>query len=187
MWQDLEQGLRLACQTQVKSPTQVNLLATTSAGYHILEDGIGRDVRLQPAIKKHFLPLGTADWKTKGPLAGMIQKQLDRVGVRRAVMDVSALQSLGALEPAGKEGATALFYGSQILGFEAGDTSRQLWGLAVDIGTTTVVGATYATSPAVGLSMWPLPSMNSRSLAPTSSHVLTTHCTSRGASITCES
>jgi uncharacterized 2Fe-2S/4Fe-4S cluster protein (DUF4445 family) len=27
-----------------------------------------------------------------------------------------------------------------VLGFEIGDTSGQLWGLAVDIGTTTVVG-----------------------------------------------
>jgi len=138
--QDVAQGLRLACQARVKSPAQVNLLAPTTIKHHILEEGVGRAVRLQPALKKHFLPVGKADWKKKGPLAGMIQKLLNQVGVRRAALDVSALQSLGALEPAGQEGLTALVYGSQVLGFEAGDTSRQLWGLAVDIGTTTVVG-----------------------------------------------
>jgi len=137
--QDLEQGLRLACQAQVMSPAHVNLLSPT-ARYHILKEGVSRAVRLQPALKKHFLPVGSIDWKKKGPLAGMIQKLLNEVGVRRAALDVSALQSLGALEPAGQEGLTALVCGSQVLGFDAGDTSGQLWGLAVDIGTTTVVG-----------------------------------------------
>jgi uncharacterized 2Fe-2S/4Fe-4S cluster protein (DUF4445 family) len=138
--QDVGQGVRLACQAQVKSPAQVGLLASGAARYHILEEGIARAVRLQPALKKHFLPLERADWKKKGPLAGMIQELLGRAGVRRPVLDVFALQSLGALDPAGQEGLTALVCGSQVLGFEAGDTSRQLWGVAVDIGTTTVVG-----------------------------------------------
>ena len=70
----------------------------------------------------------------------MIQELLDRAGVRRAVLDVSALQSLGAVDPAGQEGLTALVCERRVLGFEAGDTSHQLWGVAVDIGTTTVVG-----------------------------------------------
>jgi len=138
--QDVEQGVRLACQAQIKGPARVDLLAPTAARHHILEEGVGRAVRLQPALKKYFLPVERADWKKKGPLAGMIQKLLGRAGVRRSVLGVSALQSLGAMDPAGPEGLTALVWGNQILGFEAGDTSRQLWGIAVDIGTTTVVG-----------------------------------------------
>jgi uncharacterized 2Fe-2S/4Fe-4S cluster protein (DUF4445 family) len=138
--QDLEQGVRLACQAQVKGPAQVTLLGTTAARQHILAEGISRAVRLQPALIKHFLPMGGDDWKKKGPLAGMIQELLGRVGVQRANLNVFALQSLGAIDPAGQEGLTALLYQSQVLGFEIGDTSGQLWGLAVDIGTTTVVG-----------------------------------------------
>lgn len=138
--QDIEQGVRLACQAKVKGAARVDLLAPTAARYHILEEGIGRAVRLQPALKKYFFPLDTADWKKKGSLAGLIQNLLARAGVRRPILDVSALQSLGAIDPAGQEGLTALVSGSQVLGFETGDTSRQLWGVAVDIGTTTVVG-----------------------------------------------
>jgi uncharacterized 2Fe-2S/4Fe-4S cluster protein (DUF4445 family) len=138
--QDLEQGLRLACQAQVKSSAQVNLVSPITAKCHILEEGVGRAVRLHPALKKHFLSVGRVDWKKKGALVGKVQKLLEQIGVRRAALDVSAIQSLGALDPAGQEGMTALSYGSKILGFEAGDTSRKLWGLAVDIGTTTVVG-----------------------------------------------
>ena len=133
--QDVEQGVRLACQAQVKGPAQVNLLAPTAVRHHILEEGVGRAVRLQPALTKHFLPLSRADWKKKGSLAGMIQELLGR-----PVLDVSALQSLGAVDPAGPEGVTALVCEGRVLGFEAGDTTHQLWGVAVDIGTTTVVG-----------------------------------------------
>jgi len=138
--QDIEQGVRLACQAKVKGAARVDLLAPTAARYHILEEGAGRAVRLQPALKKYFFPLDRAAWKKKGPLAGMIRNLLGRAGVRRPVLDVSALQSLGAIDPAGQEGLTALVSESQVLGFEAGDTTRELWGVAVDIGTTTVVG-----------------------------------------------
>jgi uncharacterized 2Fe-2S/4Fe-4S cluster protein (DUF4445 family) len=138
--QDVEQGVRLACQAQVKGPAQVTLLATTAARHHILEEGISRAVRLRPALTKHFLPMGRDDWKKKGPLAGTIQELLGRVGIRRAILNVFALQSLGAMDPAGQEGLTALLFKNQVLGFELGDTTRVLWGLAVDIGTTTVVG-----------------------------------------------
>lgn len=137
---EIERGLRLACQAKVKGPAQVSLLAPPAARHHILEEGVGRAVRLQPAVKKRFLSMGPADWKTKGPLEATIRKLLGRVGGRRAVFDVPALQSLGAVDPAGQAGVTALLHGSQVLGFEPGDTSRRLWGVAVDIGTTTVVG-----------------------------------------------
>lgn len=65
--QDLEQGVRLACQAQVKGPAQVTLLATTAARHHILAEGISRAVRLQPALIKHFLPMGSDNWKKKAP------------------------------------------------------------------------------------------------------------------------
>jgi uncharacterized 2Fe-2S/4Fe-4S cluster protein (DUF4445 family) len=138
--QDVDQGVRLACQTKVRGPAQVNLLARPVGRHHILEEGVGRAVRLQSALKKLFLPFGAADWKKKGALDAAIRKLLGRAGVRRAVMDVSALQSLGAVEPAGQTGLTALVWGNRVLGFEPGNTSRRLWGAAVDIGTTTVVG-----------------------------------------------
>jgi len=35
---------------------------------------------------------------------------------------------------------TAILQGRQVLGFEAGDTRDRIYGLAVDVGTTTVVG-----------------------------------------------
>ena len=137
---DVEQGVRLACQAQVKGPVRVCLLSPAAVRHRILEEGVGRAVRLQPALKKHFLPVARADWKKKGPLADMIRDLLEGAGVRRPVFNVSALQSLGALDPAGSEGVTALVWGSRVLGFEAGDTTRLLWGVAVDIGTTTIVG-----------------------------------------------
>ncbi len=137
---DIAQGMRLACQAQVKGPVQVTLLPSSAAKDHILEEGVSRAVRLQPALTKHFLPLEITDWKKNGPLAGMVRDRLAQAGVGRADFSVGALQSLGAIEPADQAGLTALLFRNQVLGFEPGDTTRALWGLAVDIGTTTVVG-----------------------------------------------
>lgn len=137
---EVEQGVRLACQAQVVGPVQATLLAPIEVRHRILEEGVSRAVRLQPALTKHFLPMGRDDWKERGSLAGRIQERLARAGVPRANLSVPALQSLGAIEPAGQEGLTALLLENEVLGFESGDTTGQLWGLAVDIGTTTVVG-----------------------------------------------
>ena len=137
---DIAQGVRLACQAQITGPVRVTLLSSVAARHHILQEGVSRAVRLRPALVKLFLPLNSDDWKTNGPLAGLIRERLGRAGVARACLDVSALQSLGAIDPAGQEGLTVLLRENQVLGVEPGDTSRQFWGLAVDIGTTTVVG-----------------------------------------------
>jgi uncharacterized 2Fe-2S/4Fe-4S cluster protein (DUF4445 family) len=137
---EMEEGARLACQARARDPVRVTLPTAATSIYHILEEGVSRSVRLQPAIQKYFLPMSKDDWKKKGSLAGTIQESLGRVGVKRPRLDVSALQSLARLEPGGGEGLTALVCGRDVLGFEPGDTSRRLWGLAVDIGTTTVVG-----------------------------------------------
>ena len=137
---DIAQGVRLACQAQILNPAQVTILSSSGAKHHILEGGVSRAVRLQPALAKLFLPLNSSDWKRIGSLEGMVRKRLSLAGVKRPSLDISALQSLGAIEPTGQEGLTVLLYGNQVLGVEPGDTSHQLWGLAVDIGTTTVVG-----------------------------------------------
>lgn len=137
---ELEQGMRLACQAQVMGPVQVTLLPSSTARNHILEDGVSRPVRLQPLLTKHRLAFDRDDWKRTGSLAGTIRARLSLPRRRIGGLDLTALRSLGAIDPAAATELTALLYGDRILGFEPGDTTGQLWGLAVDIGTTTVVG-----------------------------------------------
>ena len=137
---DIENKIRLACQAKIQAPTVVSLLSAPSAKDQILEAGVSRAVRFDPAIKKHFLDLDKADLKHEKPLDQLIRGFLQRAGITRPILDFSCLKTLPLALQNNAGGVTALLQGRQVLGFEAGDTRDRIYGLALDIGTTTVVG-----------------------------------------------
>ena len=137
---DIENKIRLACQAKIQAPTVVSLLSAPSAKDQILEAGVSRAVRFDPAIKKHFLDFDKADLKKEKPLDQLIRGFLQRAGITRPILDFSCLKTLPLALQNNAGGVTALLQGRQVLGFEAGDTRDRIYGLALDIGTTTVVG-----------------------------------------------
>jgi uncharacterized 2Fe-2S/4Fe-4S cluster protein (DUF4445 family) len=137
---DIENRIRLACQALVQAPTVVSLLSAPCAKDQILEAGVSRAVRFDPAIRKHFLDFDQADLKNEKPLDQLIRSFLQRAGITRPILDFSCLKTLPSALQNKSGGVTALLQGRQVLGFEAGDTRDRIYGLAVDIGTTTVVG-----------------------------------------------
>jgi uncharacterized 2Fe-2S/4Fe-4S cluster protein (DUF4445 family) len=137
---DIENKIRLACQANVQASTVVSILSTPSAKDQILEAGVSRTVAFDPAIKKHFLDLDKTDLKNEKPLDQLIRGFLEQTGIRRPILDFSCLKKLPFALQNNAGGVTALLQGQQVLGFEAGDTRDRIYGLAVDVGTTTVVG-----------------------------------------------
>jgi uncharacterized 2Fe-2S/4Fe-4S cluster protein (DUF4445 family) len=137
---DIENKIRLACQANVQASTVVSILSTPSAKDQILEAGVSRTVAFDPAIKKHFLDLDKTDLKDEKPLDQLIRGFLEQTGIRRPILDFSCLKKLPFALQNNAGGVTALLQGQQVLGFEAGDTRDRIYGLAVDVGTTTVVG-----------------------------------------------
>lgn len=137
---EIRQKIRLACQAAVKAPAVVSLLALPSGKEHILEEGVHRSVSFQPFIKKYFLDIRPNDLKKEKPLDEIVEDFLLQQGVKNPVMAFSCLKTLPSLLGKDSKGVTALVKDREVLGFEAGNASRQIFGLAVDIGTTTVVG-----------------------------------------------
>ncbi len=137
---EIREKVRLACQATVKAPAVVSLLALPSGKEHILEEGVHRSVSFQPFIKKHFLDIRPNDLKKEKPLDEIVEDFFLQHGVKNPVMAFSCLKTLPSLIGKDSKGVTTLVKDREVLGFEAGDTSRQIFGLAVDIGTTTVVG-----------------------------------------------
>ena len=137
---EIRQKIRLACRAAVKAPAVVSLLALPSGKEHILEEGVHRSVSFRPFIKKYFLDIRPTDLKKEKPLDKIVEDFLLQQGIKNPVMAFSCLKALPSLIGKDSKGVTALVKDLEVLGFEAGDTSRQIFGLAVDIGTTTVVG-----------------------------------------------
>lgn len=137
---EIGQKVRLACQTMVKRPTSVSLLTVPFGKEHILEEGISRAVELRLSLKKFYLDLDAEDLKREQTIDEIIGGFLHRQGIRKPRIGFSCLKTLPSLLHNNQDGVTALTKDNEIIGFELGDTTSEIHGLAVDIGTTTVVG-----------------------------------------------
>ncbi|MHA1684665.1 MAG: ASKHA domain-containing protein [Promethearchaeota archaeon] len=161
----ISEGMRLACQTKVLGDSRILLSdAIMPKGNRILVDsdidalGIDKDVSLDPLVSslhvradKPTIQQPTADFtrvleklrEKDDPalraLSGgitdegwMVAQELPR-SIRQSAGDVTAILRHLVSEKPGE-------FVKKIIAIEPGDTSSTLFGLAVDIGTTTIVG-----------------------------------------------
>jgi len=138
--EDLARGARLACQCRIHASMVVNVPHETRFfEQKILEEGVGRQVKLHPNIKKRFVKLPT-------PTLTDQRSDLDRVmaALREEIPDVRAdIEVIRTLPDKLREDGfaiTAVLEGNDIISFERGNTTDRNHGVAFDIGTTTVVG-----------------------------------------------
>ena len=135
---ELDQGWRLSCRAEAYTDTiceAPRLMGNPKAALM----GFGRHVLLNPNVHKRFLELTPPELDDQRSDIQRIQDQLATEG-----FDVNAsLKILRQIPRTLREGRwriTATIVGSELVAVEPGDTTGRLYGLAFDIGTTTVVG-----------------------------------------------
>ncbi len=129
---------RLACRFAVRGDMAVEVPPASRLGrIEVLETGLSLPVTLDPQVKKYALTL------EKPPLAApaAVTEALGELLAPAApAFPLAALQHLRDLGTGRPQTVTAVLYGErEVLAIEPGDTSERACGLAVDIGTTTVV------------------------------------------------
>ena len=136
--EELEQGYRLACQSSVSGPMTVEIPQTSVlASYHKIlarTEGVPQ-AAADPAIRKQYVELPPPDRGSDEP---------DLVRLERALgpfqADLDLLREMpGRLRENGFRG-TAVVAEGRMLDFEAGNTESECFGVAFDVGTTTLVG-----------------------------------------------
>jgi uncharacterized 2Fe-2S/4Fe-4S cluster protein (DUF4445 family) len=138
--EELEQGLRLSCRVRVTGPMQVEVpLSSRRPAMRILPGGVSRPVPLDPAVTKQVVRLETQ--KLDHPWARL--EHLRRSGELRADLraDLDLLRRLPALLDGEAGTFTAVLREDRLLDLEKGDTSGRCFGVALDLGTTTVVAS----------------------------------------------
>ena len=101
--------------------------------------------KLSPLVKKVFLelPPPTAD-DNEGDLERIERKLREKIGCEVRETKIAALKHLSALMRESDFKVTVTFGNkdgqAEILSIEPGDTTKDIYGLAFDIGTTTIVG-----------------------------------------------
>ncbi len=136
--QDLSAGWRLSCQAEVRDEMVVQvprLLATPKTAMF----GVGRQVLLDPNVHKVRLKL---DEPTLHDQRSDYQRLKDALREAGFAMTAS-LPVLRTLPKALRDAefdVTAVLCGETLVAIEAGDTTGECYGIAFDLGTTTIVG-----------------------------------------------
>ncbi|MDY6913050.1 MAG: ASKHA domain-containing protein [Planctomycetota bacterium] len=135
----LAEGWRLACQAAICDTAVVHIpQGSLFAGRHqiLAERQAGAAEEVQPAVRKVYVELPAA---TLQDSAADLQRLAAATGELKA--DLSLLRRLPELLRAADFKGTAVLTDRRLIDFEAGDTSSQCYGVAFDVGTTTVVGS----------------------------------------------
>ncbi len=129
---------RLACRFAVRGDLAVEVPPASRLGrIAVLETGLSLPVTLDPQVKKYAL---TLEAPPLGAPAAVTEALGALLGPAGPALPLSALQHLRDLGAGRPQTVTAVLYGErEALDIEPGDTSERACGLAVDIGTTTVV------------------------------------------------
>ncbi|MFX1293657.1 MAG: ASKHA domain-containing protein, partial [Promethearchaeota archaeon] len=135
---ELKKGTRLACQIKVNKNFIVQIPESSRTGKQRLQvEGIETPVDLNPIIKKYNiqLPKPTIE-NPRSDLDRILIKLQKEHNVSGLELKFNLLQRLGPFLRNSKWDITVITCNNQIIGFESGDTLNQLYGIAIDIGTT---------------------------------------------------
>ena len=135
---ELENGWRLSCQAKVYDDTTVTvpeLLRVPKAATM----GVNRLVLLDPNVRKVYVELTEPDLEDQRSDVERLRDALTAEGFDMKA-DLRVLRTLPGVLRDAEFKVTAVLGGDQLVALEAGDTRDENYGVAFDLGTTTVVG-----------------------------------------------
>jgi uncharacterized 2Fe-2S/4Fe-4S cluster protein (DUF4445 family) len=136
---ELAEGWRLSCRAPVHAETVVEVPRLMSSPKAALL-GYGRHVVLDPNVDKVYLELTEPTLEEQQPDLKRVLAALDKEGYQ-AHADPAVWRALPKVLRNNDFKITAVVCGDELIAVEPGNTTDRLYGLALDIGTTTVVGA----------------------------------------------
>ena len=98
--------------------------------------GVGRQVILRPAAQKRYLELDEASLSDQRTDLERVLAGVDDLELRT---DLGVLRSIGSVLRAADYKVTAVIVDDVLIDVQPGDTTARLYGIAFDLGTTTVV------------------------------------------------
>ena len=135
---EIDNGWRLSCQAKVYDDTTVTvpeLLRVPKAATM----GVNRLVLLDPNVRKVYVELTEPDLEDQRSDVERLRDALTAEGFDMKA-DLRVLRTLPGVLRAAEFKVTAVLGGDQLIALETGDTRDENYGVAFDLGTTTVVG-----------------------------------------------
>jgi uncharacterized 2Fe-2S/4Fe-4S cluster protein (DUF4445 family) len=145
--EELERGACLACQTQVLNNIRVEIPASSLVQEQkILIETMDIETEFVPSVRKYSLSLQPPSLDDPTPDITRILDQISKEGgpeARHIYAPLDVLRSVPQILRQGNWKVTATVAivpgGYRLINVEEGDTTNRLYGVAVDLGTTTIV------------------------------------------------
>ena len=135
---ELEAGWRLSCQAKVYEDT-ICVVPELMRVPKAATMGVNRLVLLDPNVRKAYVELTEPSLDDQRSDLERLRDALTAEG-HDMKADLRVLSSLPSILRAADFKVTAVLGGDQLIAVEPGDTREQSYGVAFDLGTTTVVG-----------------------------------------------
>lgn len=140
---EVEKGYRLACQTRIFNDVVILIPPESFIGLRKMEvSGFGVNVIFKPFVKKVYLQLSKPSLIDVKPDFERLQEALiGKFGFQSPIdIDFEVLKFLPEILRRADWNVTVTLWGDhRIIDVEVGDTSNEVYGLAVDIGTSKIV------------------------------------------------
>lgn len=135
--EQLAEGWRLACQLAIGGNMVVSVPQETRFFEQmVLTEGKGCKYPFEPNLRKTFVEVAEPTVEDQRTDLERLCAALDAPAPEA---DLPLIQALHRILVKGRHRVTAVIEGGRIQWVEAGDTTRAVWGVAFDIGTTTLV------------------------------------------------
>ncbi|MBM7408858.1 ASKHA domain-containing protein [Methanococcus maripaludis] len=129
---EIDRGIRLSCRTKAFGNVKIELL-NTDENHKILTDGYMPNLKINPPITKKIINLSECE-SNKNNYEEIVKNKLN-------VDEISDIKCLKALQKSFKTGnLTSIFLNDKLIGIEP-KINEKIYGIAIDIGTTTVVAS----------------------------------------------
>jgi uncharacterized 2Fe-2S/4Fe-4S cluster protein (DUF4445 family) len=128
-------GIRLACRVHINENLVVELPEGGQKGAAILTDG-DYEVSLNPMVTKKYMEFAKPSVKDQTSDVDRVEKALNLPGG----MHHTTMRTLPDILRTNDFNITATLFREDIIAIEGGDSSKTKYGVAIDIGTTTMVG-----------------------------------------------
>lgn len=142
--EEVRERFRLACQARLIADCEVSPMSLRAeTGHKILASGspVNRDdrVSIDSGVEKHVIQAKTPE--SENHQTSDVEEILSALPIRgKGRIPIDIVRQLPATLRESGGLLTVTVFGDEVLDIESGDTSAHLYGMAFDIGTTSVVG-----------------------------------------------
>ena len=131
----LDNGMRLACLSRIRDDARLSIERIRElTREQILTTGRSHQIKPEPAVSKKIVAVTPASLEN---LKSDEQIILQKGDLSIEILDI--LRQLPGFIRQGKPRATLTFYQRKVISVESGDTRDRMFGIALDLGTTTIV------------------------------------------------